>query len=83
MSRIPRAGAQAAARTAEAGLERWNGTGVAPRRALALAEDLRVLAELGLIEMTVDELGEVRCAPTELGDEMPTASKVTSKEREE
>jgi hypothetical protein len=38
-----------------------------PGAALALARDLRALAELGLIDMRADGVGDVRCELTELG----------------
>jgi len=47
-----------------------------PGAALALAEDLRALADLGLIEITVDELGQLRCAPAALDDEASTIDEI-------
>lgn len=39
-----------------------------PGAALALAEDLRALADAGLIEIAVDDDGELRCAPVDVDD---------------
>jgi hypothetical protein len=38
------------------------------RAAFELAQDLHVLAKAGLIELGVDGLGQVRCAPTNSTD---------------
>ena len=54
-----------------------------PGAALALAENLRVLTELGLIEMRVDEAGQDRFGLTGLGGECESVIFQTYDEEEE